>query len=133
MKKKKANGASKLKYLEDDSLPAPKSRERRLRDIWQYGGSKVTDMTAFVGCDPRKFMTPKECRKFDALPDEFTVYRGFQGDNRNGHSWSLTRLAAEMFSNLREELSPGQIIERRVKKSEVFACLDTDEQEVIIL
>jgi hypothetical protein len=132
MKKKKANGTSKLKYLEDDSLPAPKSCERRLRDIWEYGGSLVTNMSGFVGCDPRKFMTPKECRKFDALPDEFTIYRGFQGGNHNGRSWSLSLEVAKMFTTLREELPPGQIIERRVKKLEVFACLDTDEQEVVI-
>jgi hypothetical protein len=107
--------------------------ERRLRDAWQFSsGRDVFDVAALADCDPRKFMTPEECQAFDSLPDEFMVYRGYQGDNRDGVSWTLSREAAEMFSRLRE-LPEGQIIERWVKKSEVFACLDTDEQEVIIL
>ncbi len=122
----------RLRYLEDDSFPAPRSRERCLRDLWWYGGKAVTDFAALKTCNPRKFMTPAECRKFDQLPDEFTVYRGYQSDPA-GESWTLLREVAEAFAVQRPDLPPGEVITRRIKKSEVFAYLDTPEQEIIIL
>jgi hypothetical protein len=124
----------------EDPAPRGKSRERLLRDAWQFcGGAEnggaylaLVDTAAMLACDPRKFMTERECQKFDGLPDEFTVYRGYQGENADGASWTLSLEVAEMFIALRQDLPVGRIRERRVKKAEVFACLDTDEQEVIL-
>lgn len=92
--------------------------ELRLRDAWQFGGSLTADVKAFAACDPRKFMTARERKVFDRLPREFTVYRGFQGGNRHGCSWSLSREAAEMFTTLKPELPKGRGIVRQVKKIE---------------
>ena len=83
--------------------------------------------------DLMDFMLPRERKKFDELPDQFTVYRGFQGNCRKGISWTLNIEIAEMCSNLNEKLPKGKVIERRVRKSEIFALIDSDEQEIIIL
>jgi len=79
------------------------------------------------------FMLPRERKKFDELPDQFTVYRGFQGNRRESISWTLSFEVAEMFSNLNEMLPKGKVIERSVRKSEIFALIDNDEQVIIIL
>jgi hypothetical protein len=82
----------------------------------------------------RDFMLARERRKFDALPDVFTVYRGSQyAESRIGLSWSLNRDVAEMFAALDHKLLKGKVIERRVKKSECFAYICNDEEEIIIL
>jgi len=79
--------------------------------------------------DSMDFMSPKEREKFAELPYEFMVYRGFQGESR-GLSWSLCRDVAERFSNLNSDLPKGEILERFVRKSQVFAVIDNDDQEI---
>jgi len=110
---------------------------RRRRDMWRFdalANASLEEKRQFIAaCDPRKFMTASERRKLVALPDEFTVWRGFQGKRRDGLSWSLSRRVAEMFTRLRDDLPRGIVIERRVKKSEVFAYIEGDEAEIIIL
>lgn len=110
---------------------------RTLRNAWLFGSGhadKAAEWSAlFSGVNPREFMTAAHCVRFDGLPNEFTVYRGFQNGYRDGLAWTTSREAAEMFANLDERFPRGEVIERRVRKSEVFAAFATHECEVIIL
>jgi hypothetical protein len=108
-------------------------RDRIDRDAW----TKI-----FASTDPQQFMTARERKKFAALPDTFTVYRGYVNfpdgvfDNADGLSWTLDRNVAEFFTS---EMIPGvvsNIRERRVQKSNVFAYVEkngNNEKEIIIL
>lgn len=130
-KSKKSTGNRKEIWHEEYN-PRRKSREHLLRDLWHFSNGFVDDKS-LRNCDTRKFMYARDRKKFDRLPEEFTVYRGFQGPNRDGCSWTLSYKCALRFTDLRPELPKGKVIKRRVKKSDVFAVLATKEQEVIIL
>jgi hypothetical protein len=92
-------------------------------------------------------MTEEE-RKFLAdLPELITVYRGYQPltGNEDGMSWTLDRDVAQRLGNrwwttavddkpLTDPLNRGQVQERVIQKSEIFAYLGgRKESEVIIL
>ncbi|MFI5419906.1 MAG: hypothetical protein ACHQ1H_02955 [Nitrososphaerales archaeon] len=119
------------------SRAAQKRIARKVRDAWSFGLDSQAQQTEWAHLlftiDPTDFMLPRERKKFDELPDQFTVYCGFQGNYRESLSWTLNIEVAEMFSNLNEKLPKGIIIERRVRKSEIFALIDGDQQEIIIL
>jgi hypothetical protein len=119
--------------ITSEDYVSPRRRfELTVRDMWHLGGLKIIKAKALRACDPRKFMTARERKAFDALPNEFTVYQGSQG--AQGLSWSLSRGVAEGFASLRTKLPKGEVLERRVKKSEVFAYVSGNgEREVIIL
>jgi hypothetical protein len=100
------------------------------------------------GGDPKRlFMTDEDRKAYDALPEEFTVYRGYQPDyhNEDGLSWTLDREVAQRLGNrawvykfldkpVEDPLNRGKVREMRVKKSDVFAMVtDRDEEEVILL
>ena len=110
---------------------------RKIRDAWTFCLSSHAQQSEWARLlstiNPKDFMLPQERRRFDNLPDEFTVYRGFQADSREGLSWSLSREVAEIFSRLNEKLSNGKVVKRRVRKSNVFALIVGDEMEIIIL
>jgi hypothetical protein len=77
-------------------------------------------------------MTPEESKTLERMPDEFSVYRGFQNGAREGYSWTLRRDVAEEFATENKQFPPGEVIERRVRKSEVYAFLQFDEEEIIL-
>ncbi len=117
---------------------------RKIRDAWIFwpGHSGLNSYLqqlklarALSDVDRNDFMLARERRKYDKLPDEFVVYRGVQAGcrSRKGMSWSLDRNVAEMFCELNDGFPKGKVIERLVKKSDIFAVIDNDEQEVIIL
>ena len=119
------------------SRAAQKRAARKVRDAWSLcldsQAQQLEWAQILYTIDPIDFMLSRERKKFDELPDEFTVYRGFQGSCRKGISWTLNIDVAEMFANLNEKLPKGEVIERSVRKSEIFALIDNDEQEIIIL
>jgi hypothetical protein len=119
------------------SRAAQKRAARKVRGAWSFGLDSQAQQSAWAHLlytiDPMDFMLPRERKKFDELPDQFTVYRGFQGNRRESISWTLSFEVAEMFSNLNEMLPKGKVIERSVRKSEIFALIDNDEQVIIIL
>jgi hypothetical protein len=84
------------------------SYARKIRDAWTFCLDSYQQQSnlahALSGVGPEDFMYPGERRKYNKLPDEFLVYRGFQAGFRNGMSWSLDRNVAVMFSELVESL-----------------------------
>jgi hypothetical protein len=123
---------------------AMNAREARRR--WIREGRNRIDRDAwtkiFASSDPQQFMTARERKKFEALPDTFTVYRGYVNfpndvfDNADGLSWTLDRNVAEFFAS---EMMPdvvSNVVERIVEKSDVFAYVEkngNNEKEIIIL
>lgn len=97
--------------------------------------------------DPKLFMTDGDRAALEAMPDELTVYRGYRPDckNENGFSWTLDRNVAERLGNrawmqfvddkpLGDPQNRGRVIEKVVKKSEIFAYLtERGEAEIILL
>lgn len=115
---------------------AQKRAARKARDVWSFNpSSDEADAWArlLYTINPTNFMRPEEREKFDALPDRFKVYRGFQKGSRSGLSWTLSVRVAEKFSKLNVGLPEGRVRGRTVNKSDVYALLDNDEQEIIIL
>jgi hypothetical protein len=103
-----------------------------LRNMWIWSTPQDRQFTCwealFEQTDPHDFMTPEENRIFERMPEEITVYRGFQNGAREGYSWSVVREVAEVFAAYDPRFPKGEVIERRVKKSEVYALiLDEDE------
>jgi hypothetical protein len=118
-------------------MSGAKQYARKIRDAWSFCLCSYAEQSAWAkrlsDVHARDFMLAGERRKFEKLPNEFIVYRGFQVRCREGLSWSLSRDVAEMFANLNEDLPKGKVVKRRVRKSEVFTLIDNDEQEIIIL
>jgi hypothetical protein len=116
---------------------AQKRAARQARDAWSFSLSSYADQEEWARLlytvNPVDFMRPEERKKFDALPDKFKIYRGFQRGCRNGLSWTLSEDIAEKFSNFNLKLPKGKVRKRTVYKSDVYAALDNDEQEIIIL
>lgn len=83
----------------------------------------------------REFFMDEEEREFLAkLPEQVTVYRGYEhGKNLNGLSYTLDKARAEWFAK-RYTKTNGRVRERVVFKKDIFAYLNgRNEQEVIIL
>jgi hypothetical protein len=69
-----------------------------------------------------------------SLPDILTVYRGHQGVNEAGYSWSADRVQAEWFAR-RFQSGHGEalIAERTISKTDIlFATDQRGEREVVI-
>jgi hypothetical protein len=119
------------------SNAAQKRAARKVRSAWssrQRGFAQESEwMRLLSTVDPNDFMLPDERQKFDELPDLFTVYRSYQGNRRVGLCWTLNIEVAKNFSNQDTESTTVKIIHRRVRKSEIYALIDNDEQEIIIL
>lgn len=79
-------------------------------------------------------MSDDEKELFDALPDEFMVYRGHQGKNPEGHSWTLSYSKARWFADRLARKDDERIVsEGMCLKSWVIAVmLSRGEYEVIV-
>lgn len=78
------------------------------------------------------FMTGHERMKLKNMPDTMTVYRGCSKKNKNGYSYTLDVEKAKLFSQ--RWGSDGMIIEKIIKKKDVFAYISRrNESEIIIL
>lgn len=84
--------------------------------------------------DSRLVMNEEDRKTFDAMPDEFTVYRGCTERNAGGMSWTLNREKAEWFAN--RLLQPGdkcKVLDAKVKKEHVlFYTNARGEQEIVL-
>jgi len=116
------------------------TRERLIRKAWLSSGYSCAEWRQqLLSLNPAEFMRRGELEKLRALPDEFTVYRGFQPPSpRDGISWTLDRTVAEFFSQINPYRPVGEVEERVVRKSDVFALLDNgwrkpwNEVEILI-
>jgi len=83
----------------------------------------------------KPMMNQEELSAFEALPDEFVVYRGCYAANKWGLSWTSKRETAAAFPLLNRYKQKGQplLVKALAKKSEAAALkLDRDEDEIII-
>jgi hypothetical protein len=119
------------------SNAAQKRVARKVRDAWSFNLSSYAEQEAWARLlytiNPNDFMLPQERKKFDALPDRIKIYRGFQRGARDGLSWTPSMDVAKKFTNSKAVIPRGRVRGRTVKKSDVYASLDNDEQEIIIL
>jgi hypothetical protein len=69
-----------------------------------------------------KMMDSTEVEFLQKLPDEFTIYRGHQGINRLGYSWSLSYFKAKWFSQ-RFNSKKAAVVSALVQKKDVIAVL----------
>jgi hypothetical protein len=117
---------------------------REVRRQWIRAGRDLIDRdewaTTFARVDPQQLMTAREQKKFEALPESFTVYRGYvKGygfDNADGLSWTLDRNVAEFFASEMVAGVVSTVVERVVNKQDVFAYIEkngNNEKEIIIL
>lgn len=82
--------------------------------------------------DPKVMMTPAERKVFDALPAKVTVYRGHNGVNKDGLSYTLDKSRAEWFA--KRFSKNGKVRKRLIPKERILAYLDgRSESEVIVL
>jgi hypothetical protein len=82
----------------------------------------------------QSFMSEDDLKFFNDLPEEITVYRGCtDGLNEEGFSYTTERDQAEWFANRFSKANP-KVIERTIKKEEVFAYTNSrGENEIIII
>jgi hypothetical protein len=79
------------------------------------------------------FMDKKERKSFNKLQEEITVYRGHDGKNEKGFSYTLSKEKAKWFAQ-RFNSQNSQIKELTIKKEDAFALLmRRGEQEIIII
>jgi hypothetical protein len=87
-------------------------------------------------------MTEEEREFLKGLPEEVTIYRGFNyrstieepsyDPKHDGISWTLSRKTAQWFADRFD--GGGEVLEKTIKKSEIFAYLkDRQEEEIIYL
>lgn len=80
-------------------------------------------------CSLMLFRDHEDTVAFDALPSEFTVWRGAHPDREYGWSWTTNRKTAEWFANR----AHGEVLTRQAKRSEVFGCFaGRGESEVLL-
>lgn len=96
-------------------------------EVWEYVRESEGGRSQVIHAD--------DCPIFDALPDELTVYRGFQreeGGEEYGWSWSLNRETAEWFARRWPNGEP-MIATMTVNKSDVLAYFnDRNEAEIVL-
>lgn len=79
------------------------------------------------------FMNDKEQVRFAALPDQVEIYRGHDGRNPNGLSWTLDAEKAAWFSRRLGQGKP-MVATRTVPRDAILAILDRrDEEEIVLL
>lgn len=77
------------------------------------------------------FMDEKEREAFNKLPDQLTIYRGHQGVNKDGLSWTLSQEKAEWFAN--RFSADGKVVSKTIAKDQIFAYLSGRNEEEIII
>lgn len=105
-------------------------------DLWD---TPLADLLDTRGHDRdtlrRLVMSEAECEAFDALADQFEVWRGCYALNKWGLSWSLDRSIAAGFPQKHRYRRPEQalLVGARVAKNDVaFLKLDRGEAEVVV-
>ena len=107
-----------------------------MRTVWVICGS-VDNSELFKylmqSWRPQKhyFSTPEEAQKLREMLDSFIVYRATNDRNDGGLSWTTSLEYAEKY---KEMCNKSEVIWVGVKKSDVFAYIErNNESEVIIL
>ena len=108
-----------------------------LREVWTDSENIWQNQQLWEECllVPRPnehfFMTAEEKEYLDSLPEVITIHRGYQRTPK-GFSYSLSKTKARWFANRFSK--QGKVKSIRVRKSEVFAFVDSrSEKEIIYL
>ena len=99
-------------------------------NLWQY--KIILDFLLSQDKSNRQAMMDEEEKEFlEKLPEEFIVYRGHQGKNKLGHSWTLSYWKAKWFaSRFNQKCAVAQTI---ISKKDIIAVLlGRGEFEIVI-
>lgn len=106
-----------------------------LRTVWILSGSLETVpvfrqlMTSQRG-QRYYFSTPEEGVKMRQMPAMLTVYRATNNEKDGGISWTLSREYAEWY---KQAYSKSTIITRQIMRSKIFAYVERNKEEEIII
>lgn len=79
-----------------------------------------------------QIMSAKERQKLAQMPNILRIYRGHQGHNREGWSWSTNKQQAEWFAR-RLSASKAGLLEGQVPRAQVLAFFASrGEQEIVV-
>jgi hypothetical protein len=104
-------------------------------NIWQNESTWV-ELLQSDRSGREEMMSDDERARFDALPDTFTVHRGFAYDGRDrALSWSLSETRAEWFAGrFAKDDNEPRVATGTVSKADALAFLGArNEDEIIIL
>ncbi|MDA0345365.1 MAG: hypothetical protein O3C54_05325 [Proteobacteria bacterium] len=126
-----------------DSIRKPKQYWALFSGIWSNSESiyqnnhiiaDVLTKEALAKKEHLHMMDKTERKKFDALPDILTIYRGCWQENRQGFSWTLDKKTALWFANRIETGNSPILLSGKVTKDKVFALLlGRNENEIVTL
>lgn len=80
-------------------------------------------------------MEEEDLRRFDDLPDSFTVWRGAAGPKERvavGYCWTLGRDVAQFFADRNAAFGPPTVVSRRISKRQVIFADFSREAEVVV-
>lgn len=107
-----------------------------LRTVWVVCGrlERVEEFKKLFSANRRYkyyFSTPEEAERLRQLDDVLTVYRACNEENDGGISWTLSKEYAQYY---KESYQKEKIITRQVHKADVFALIERNaEEEILIL
>lgn len=99
-------------------------------NIWQY--KHIVAMLLLSSRDDKEhFMDDKEREFLANLPEEFIIYRGHQGVNRSGYSWTLSYWRARWFAQRFDHKKNGVVKAIVNKKDIIGVLLGRGEYEIV--
>ena len=107
-----------------------------LRSIWIIAGRLETIPTFLPLFKSKKkhkyyFNTPEELVRLRSMPEVFTVFRACDDPEDCGLSWTLSEKYARKYQKM---YSKDLVIEKQVHKSDVFAFIERNlEEEILII
>lgn len=101
-------------------------------NIWQYKAI-ITALLLSKRGDREHFMDEREREFLENLPEEFIIYRGHQGINRSGYSWTLSYWRARWFAQRFDPKKNGVVQAIVNKKDIIGVLLGRGEYEIVTL
>jgi uncharacterized protein len=99
-------------------------------NLWQYHFILGTLLRQRE--NPEKMMYEEERKLLDQFPETFRIYRGHQGKNRLGYSWTLSHYKAMWFANRFSQKRAG-VVSAVVNKKDVIAFFTRrGELEIVV-
>jgi uncharacterized protein len=102
-------------------------------NLWQVGRKRIIRLLNrhinHRGC----FMNEDEQRLLRRLPDRLMVFRGHQGHNQKGFSWTLAYTTAVWFGHRFDRVGHGKVSQGVVQKSDLIGLVcGRNELEVVV-
>ena len=107
-----------------------------LTEIVSFQQKTVRDLFSSSRPEREKLMDAEERKILDDLPDEVTIYRGYDLNNSKGWSWTLSEEKAEWFANRWRKAYPERkrrVATGKVRKKDIIAYFDgRNEKEIVV-